>query len=147
MDLRGGPAPGGKPETFLRAEARDPAGSSEPNPDDNPVQPRSLNDWEIPELDENLRRHTIRLVLPGTQRNPQPSSGQSRTGEPFDQSETVAAGFRSRSPVLPSCERTICLRTCVPTGFTRTSWSLPLSGNGSRTNRPKLREYLGALNP
>ena len=119
----GGPAPGGKPETFLRSEARDPAVSPEPNPVVDPIWPRSPNDREIPEPDEIPRRLTVRLVSPGALRNPRPSSRWSRTGEPFDQSETSAGRFRSRSPVLPSCEPPIC----VPTGVTRPSWSLPLS--------------------
>ena len=46
-----------------------------------------------------------------------------------------------------SCDLPICIPTCVPTGVTRTSWRLPLSGDGSRTNRPQLRENVGALSP
>ncbi|KAK2138491.1 hypothetical protein NP493_7646g00001 [Ridgeia piscesae] len=139
----GGPDPGGEPETYLRAEAEDQAGSLQPNPEVDPVRPRSPNDREILEPDENPRRHTVRLVSPGARRNPHPNSGRSRT----DQSETAAGRFRSRSPVLPSCKPPICVPTCAPTGVTRIIWSPPLSGDGSRTNRPQLREILGALNP
>ena len=108
-----------------------------------PVQSRSPNVQEIPEPDENPRRHTVQLVSPGTRRNVQPNSGR-RTA---DQSETAAGRLCSQSPVFPSYEPPICILTCVPTGVTKTSWSLPLSGNSSRTNRPPLRENLGTSNP
>ena len=127
----GGPTPGRKPETFLRAKAGDAAGSPEPNPEVDPFRPRSPNDREIPEPDKNPRRHTVRLVSPGARRNPRPNSGQSRT----DQSETAAGRLRSRSPVLPSCEPPICVPTCVPTSVTRTSWSHPLSGDFAGVSR------------
>ena len=143
----GGTAPGEKPETYLRAESRAPAGSPGPNQKVDPVRRRSPSDREIPEPDANPKRHTVRLVSPGARRNHRLASGRSRTGEPFDQSETVAGRFRSRSPVLPSRELPICVPICVPTGVTRTSWSFPLYGDGSRTNRQQLRENLGALNP
>ena len=55
------PAPGGKPDTFLRAKPGDPARSPEPNPEVDRVRPRSPNDWEIPEPDENPRPTSIEL--------------------------------------------------------------------------------------
>ena len=76
-----------------------------------------------------------------TQFGPRPNFGRRGT----DQSETAAGRFRSWSAVLQSCEPPICAPTCVPTGVTITSWSLPLSGDRSRTNRPQLRGNVGAL--
>ena len=69
--------------------------------------------------------------------------GKKPAHEPLDQSEPVAGGFHSRSPVLTSCELPICVPTCVSTGITRTSWSLLLSGDDSRTNRTQLRRRWG----
>jgi len=116
--------------------------------DDNHPEPNTENDLVRPRSpDENPRCHTVRLVSPGDRRKARPASGRSRTHEPFDRSEPVAGRFRSQSPVLTSCESPICIPTHVPTGFTVTSWSLPLSGDDSRTNRPQLRGNVCVLYP
>ena len=70
-----GPAPGKKLETYLGAES--PNGSPEPNPEIEFVRPKSPNDRELPEPDDNPRRHTVRLVSPGPRRNLRPASGRS----------------------------------------------------------------------
>ena len=87
-DDTGGPVthrPGGpEPETCLGAEPPDCA--PEPKPEIYLVRPRSPNDGKLPEPEENLRRHTVQLVSPGTRRKAQPSDG-----------EPAAGRFRSRN--------------------------------------------------
>ena len=62
-----------KPETYLGAQPPD--GSPEPSPEIYLVRHRSPNERELPGLDENLRRHTVRLMLPGTRRKAWPPDG------------------------------------------------------------------------
>ena len=156
--------------------AETPDGSPEPKPKVDLVRPMSTNDRKLPEPDDP-RRHTVRLVSPETRRNVRPNSGWrrnvrpssgwrrnvrpnsgrgrnvrpasvwSRNHEPFSQSENVSDRYRGRSPLRTRYELPICVPTGIPTGITRTSWSLPLSGGDSRTNRTQLRKSVGALNP
>jgi len=130
-----GPAPGKKPET----ESPDGSPELEPIPEIELVRSWSPNDRELPEPDEP-RRHTVRLVSPGTRRNVRSVSVRSRIHEPFNQSQTASGRFRSRSPVRTFYEPPICVPTGVPTGVTRTGWSLPLSGDNSRTNSSTLNQ-------
>ena len=59
-----GPAPGEKPET----ESPDGSPELEPSPEIELVRSGSPNDRKLPEPDEP-RRHTVRLMSPGTRRN------------------------------------------------------------------------------
>ena len=80
-------------------------------------------------------------MSPGDRRKARPTSGRSRTVRP------IRTCRRSGARLLHLANRQSASRLATQPALLKTSWSLPLSGDDSRTNRTQLRENVGALNP